>query len=101
MCDDDESFLVVRITSMHFQSSNYASKTIEARLISKPLDYYTTSSILRNVPQGNWHCPTCLCKFCGQVGTTVKRLLTCHQCEAKYHQGCILDKESTTISNKD
>ncbi|KAF6140754.1 hypothetical protein GIB67_035181, partial [Kingdonia uniflora] len=47
MCDDDESFLVVRITSMHFQSSNYASKTIEAGLISKPLDYYTTSSVLR------------------------------------------------------
>ncbi|KAF6170763.1 hypothetical protein GIB67_015715 [Kingdonia uniflora] len=121
MCDDDESFLVVRITSMHFQNRNYASKTIEARLISKPLDYYTTSSVLRNfselskdkfkpisyeyswqsVPQGNWHCPSCLCKFCGQVGTTVKRFLTCHQCKEKYHQGCILEKEATAISNKD
>ncbi|KAF6142256.1 hypothetical protein GIB67_012105 [Kingdonia uniflora] len=89
MCDDDESFLVVRITSMHFQSSNYASKTIEAGLISKPLDYYTTSSVLRNFSElsKDKFKPISYEYSWQSVLKTIKVV--------------ILDKEATAISNKD
>ncbi|KAG8100577.1 hypothetical protein GUJ93_ZPchr0013g37139 [Zizania palustris] len=44
-----------------------------------------------NMPSGDWHCRSCICRFCGstQEGTpSFAELLSCLQCSRKYHQVC-------------
>ncbi|XP_074567078.1 uncharacterized protein LOC141823720 [Curcuma longa] len=57
---------------------------------------------LEVLPHGVWHCTNCCCRYCGEisVGATQKTngidssLLSCNQCEAKYHQDCVAQFES-------
>ncbi|XP_040381714.1 uncharacterized protein LOC102700914 isoform X1 [Oryza brachyantha] len=42
------------------------------------------------MPSGDWHCRSCICRFCGssQETTSSAELLSCSQCSRKYHQVC-------------
>ncbi|KAG6517008.1 increased DNA methylation 1-like [Zingiber officinale] len=56
------------------------------------------------LPHGVWHCKHCRCRFCGEIcaDATQKNngidssLLSCNQCEAKYHQDCVVQPESVS-----
>ncbi|KAG8370298.1 hypothetical protein BUALT_Bualt14G0102400 [Buddleja alternifolia] len=45
---------------------------------------------------GDWHCPSCICKFCGDANgdvaegndTAADELMKCSFCEKKYHKSC-------------
>ncbi|KAG8370294.1 hypothetical protein BUALT_Bualt14G0102000 [Buddleja alternifolia] len=48
------------------------------------------------LPSGDWHCPNCICKFCGDASgdvaegndTAADELMKCSFCEKKYHKSC-------------
>ncbi|XP_015647216.1 uncharacterized protein [Oryza sativa Japonica Group] len=43
------------------------------------------------MPSGDWHCSSCICRFCGstqEITTSSAELLSCLQCSRKYHQVC-------------
>ncbi|XP_019456250.1 PREDICTED: uncharacterized protein LOC109357022 [Lupinus angustifolius] len=50
---------------------------------------------LKDIPDGDWFCPSCHCPICRKI-TTEKteegRFLTCSQCEYKYHLGCLRNR---------
>ncbi|GAV66597.1 PHD domain-containing protein/Agenet domain-containing protein [Cephalotus follicularis] len=54
---------------------------------------------LKDVPDGDWFCPSCCCHICGEskfkkhLGQSMEnRVLSCHQCEHKYHLGCLQNR---------
>ncbi|XP_040991893.1 uncharacterized protein LOC121238885 isoform X1 [Juglans microcarpa x Juglans regia] len=64
-----------------------------------PSAFHTGCLNLKDVPDGDWFCPSCCCGICGQrkfesncehlVDDTV---LTCNQCGRKYHVGCLRNR---------
>ncbi|XP_077240553.1 uncharacterized protein LOC143881387 isoform X2 [Tasmannia lanceolata] len=68
-----------------------------------PSTYHLRCLNIQMLPPGDWHCPNCSCKFCGVVdgsnsqgeGVTLIPILSCSQCEEKYHQQCM--RETTFI----
>ncbi|XP_044485277.1 increased DNA methylation 1-like [Mangifera indica] len=46
-----------------------------------------------NVPQGDWLCPRCVCKFCGAGSNT-----ECLECEMKYHEECLLETKDIDLN---
>ncbi|KAI3453866.1 hypothetical protein Pfo_010529 [Paulownia fortunei] len=53
---------------------------------------------LKEVPDGDWFCPSCCCQICGQSrfeknGQVIdSSVLTCGQCEHRYHVECLRNK---------
>ncbi|CAN4103076.1 unnamed protein product [Withania somnifera] len=54
---------------------------------------------MKEVPDGEWFCPSCCCEVCGQSRFdknkdhfTDSSLLICFQCERKYHGRCVRNK---------
>ncbi|KAK9124532.1 hypothetical protein Sjap_014134 [Stephania japonica] len=50
---------------------------------------------LNDLPEGDWFCPSCRCGECGRgefngeiVHLNDKSVISCYQCERKYHIGC-------------
>lgn len=64
-----------------------------------PSTFHLNCLGLEMLPPGDWHCKSCSCKFCDMhfySASPCKRistLFTCSQCEQKYHQECIADKD--------
>ncbi|CAK7347426.1 unnamed protein product [Dovyalis caffra] len=62
---------------------------------SCPSSFHENCLGLKNVPDGDWFCPSCSCGICGQrkTGDTQfpgdDEFLCCYQCEHKYHIGCL------------
>ncbi|XP_047326012.1 uncharacterized protein LOC124929654 [Impatiens glandulifera] len=61
-----------------------------------PSSYHIDCLGLKNVPEGDWFCPTCCCGSCGGSdfsedvnGVKNDIFLYCHQCQHKYHNGCV------------
>ncbi|GAB2209895.1 hypothetical protein Droror1_Dr00027122, partial [Drosera rotundifolia] len=52
-----------------------------------PSTYHPKCLLMEEVPQGEWQCPHCSCRFCNGVGVDGKPLLTCFQCQQRYHRG--------------
>ncbi|KAE8723810.1 hypothetical protein F3Y22_tig00011718pilonHSYRG00073 [Hibiscus syriacus] len=56
----------------------------------------SVTEVMQFLPDGDWHCPNCICKFCGN-GSNISEeddiadcvLLTCSLCEKRYHKSCI------------
>ncbi|KAG6489605.1 hypothetical protein ZIOFF_050880 [Zingiber officinale] len=73
-----------------------------------PSTFHLACLGIEKPPPGDWHCTNCCCRFCGQISTdpssasyeTVSLLLSCHQCEAKYHEDCIPETEYISATSK-
>ncbi|XP_004295769.1 PREDICTED: uncharacterized protein LOC101307102 [Fragaria vesca subsp. vesca] len=70
-----------------------------------PSSFHKSCLGLKYVPKGEWFCPSCRCGVCGQrkedkEPITHPDILTCGQCEHKYHTGC-LRKGGVDMSESD
>lgn len=58
-----------------------------------PSSFHKSCLGLKDVPEGEWFCPSCCCRICGQNKYSEHYLdnsaLTCGQCEQQYHMGCL------------
>ncbi|RYR27745.1 hypothetical protein Ahy_B01g051782 [Arachis hypogaea] len=52
---------------------------------------------LKNIPDGDWFCPSCRCAICDKRNIKEKEedFLVCIQCEHKYHFECLRSKYAT------
>ncbi|GMJ01887.1 hypothetical protein like AT4G14920 [Hibiscus trionum] len=63
---------------------------------SCPSTFHQSCLNIEFLPAGDWQCPYCICKFCGN-GSGIDQegditdcvLLTCNLCEKRYHKSCI------------
>ncbi|KAI3786750.1 hypothetical protein L1987_40681 [Smallanthus sonchifolius] len=55
-----------------------------------PSTFHQTCLDLPMLPQGDWFCPNCSCKYCEIACTdsTQASLLTCYLCQKKHHESC-------------
>ncbi|KAA0067312.1 putative PHD finger transcription factor [Cucumis melo var. makuwa] len=60
-----------------------------------PSSFHQSCLGLKDVPEGDWFCPSCCCGICGQkklsehANVVGDPFLTCYQCECKYHVQCL------------
>ncbi|CAJ1941953.1 unnamed protein product [Sphenostylis stenocarpa] len=57
-----------------------------------PSSFHQRCLGLEDIPDGEWHCPQCRCRICGQSkveGDDDGHALTCVQCQLKYHVKCL------------
>uniref|UniRef100_A0A5B7BUP7 PHD finger transcription factor n=1 Tax=Davidia involucrata TaxID=16924 RepID=A0A5B7BUP7_DAVIN len=61
-----------------------------------PSSFHTTCLGLKDVPDGDWFCPSCCCGICGESRFNkdteqfmYNSVLNCDQCEHQYHIGCL------------
>ncbi|XP_077247796.1 acyl-CoA N-acyltransferase with RING/FYVE/PHD-type zinc finger protein [Tasmannia lanceolata] len=72
-----------------------------------PSTFHQCCLNIQMLPSGDWHCPNCSCRFCGVVNgsnsqgddVTVTSLLSCGQCEEKYHQQCMWETNFIPIDS--
>ncbi|KAJ6850344.1 uncharacterized protein M6B38_264715 [Iris pallida] len=70
-----------------------------------PSTFHLECLDIETIPPGDWHCKNCACKFCGLIsdasldedGATISPLLSCSQCEQKFHQGCIPNRNTVSL----
>ncbi|CAL9088189.1 unnamed protein product [Musa textilis] len=73
-----------------------------------PSTFHLSCLGIEKLPPGDWHCTNCCCRYCGRISAdaipetdeTVSSLLSCHHCEAKYHQDCVPETESISATSK-
>ncbi|XP_058198823.1 uncharacterized protein LOC131314298 [Rhododendron vialii] len=61
-----------------------------------PSSFHTSCLGMKDVPDGDWFCPSCCCQICGRSrlnndmgNCTDVSVLSCDQCEHQYHVGCL------------
>ncbi|KAI3803973.1 hypothetical protein L1987_32139 [Smallanthus sonchifolius] len=63
-----------------------------------PSTFHQSCLGIQMLPQGDWHCPNCSCKYCEmaiEAGVkTESTLLVCSLCEKKYHESCSLEMDN-------
>ncbi|MBA0555887.1 hypothetical protein Golob_026037 [Gossypium lobatum] len=66
-----------------------------------PSAFHVNCVGLKEVPDGDWFCPSCCCGICC-IGTVSDddNFLACQQCECKFHIGCLKLKESNELAGK-
>ncbi|XP_028123488.1 uncharacterized protein LOC114320619 isoform X1 [Camellia sinensis] len=71
-----------------------------------PSSFHTSCLGLKDVPDGDWFCPSCCCGVCGRSGLnngskqfTDDSVLHCDQCERQYHVGCLRKKGVMNVDN--
>ncbi|XVE95031.1 hypothetical protein REPUB_Repub02eG0061000 [Reevesia pubescens] len=64
-----------------------------------PSAFHANCVGLKEVPDGDWFCPSCCCGICGIGYLSYDTFLTCQQCERKFHVGCLGLKESNDLKN--
>ncbi|KAL6497774.1 hypothetical protein OROHE_026924 [Orobanche hederae] len=62
---------------------------------SCPSTFHQICLEIQMLPSGDWHCPNCICKFCGDANgnaegsdSAADELTRCSFCEKKYHKSC-------------
>ncbi|KZV50814.1 hypothetical protein F511_09872 [Dorcoceras hygrometricum] len=55
--------------------------------------YHQACMGMKDVPEGSWYCPYCVCKVCANPANKDDDLLTCPQCEKKYHWECHVEMQ--------
>ncbi|KAJ6803657.1 uncharacterized protein M6B38_189280 [Iris pallida] len=70
-----------------------------------PSSFHLDCVGLKDVPKGDWFCPSCRCGICGlsefnsdSQQFTEKSVLYCDQCEREFHVGCIRQRERARLS---
>ncbi|XP_042037943.1 uncharacterized protein LOC121783830 isoform X1 [Salvia splendens] len=63
---------------------------------SCPSTFHQICLEMQMLPSGDWHCPNCICKFCGDSG--VDELTRCSFCEGKYHKSCSKEVLASSMS---
>ncbi|PIA30432.1 hypothetical protein AQUCO_05500006v1 [Aquilegia coerulea] len=61
-----------------------------------PSTFHQSCLSTKELPEGNWYCPSCTCQICGNVvrkkeDSCSSILLKCSQCDHKYHSTCIAE----------
>ncbi|XP_075075650.1 uncharacterized protein LOC107797638 isoform X1 [Nicotiana tabacum] len=71
-----------------------------------PSSFHPDCLGMKEVPDGDWFCPSCCCKVCGHSGFDTNRnhftennVLICCQCEHKYHARCVRSKGPGKLDN--
>ncbi|KAL8208870.1 hypothetical protein R6Q57_008282 [Mikania cordata] len=65
-----------------------------------PSTFHQTCLDLPMLPQGDWFCPNCSCKYCEITCTnSTQASLTCYLCQKKYHETCRLEIEVKRIES--
>ncbi|KAI4388264.1 hypothetical protein MLD38_000607 [Melastoma candidum] len=59
-----------------------------------PATYHQSCLLTKDLPEGNWYCPSCTCRICeelvdDQKPTSSSDAVKCLQCEHKYHRSCL------------
>ncbi|MED6133744.1 hypothetical protein PIB30_030961 [Stylosanthes scabra] len=63
-----------------------------------PSTFHLTCLSTQEIPDGNWYCANCTCRICGNLvmdkeASDVCDSLQCSQCEHKYHDKCLKERE--------
>ncbi|XVF63111.1 hypothetical protein PTKIN_Ptkin09bG0062600 [Pterospermum kingtungense] len=73
---------------------------------SCPSTFHQSCLNIEFLPVGDWHCPNCTCKFCGNGSDIAQEddladraILTCSLCEKKYHEPCIKSTDEVHIDS--
>ncbi|CAK7347425.1 unnamed protein product [Dovyalis caffra] len=73
-----------------------------------PSTFHQNCVGLEDIPEGQWFCPPCCCGICGENKFKHKVqepedacVLSCDQCELKYHIGCLRNKGVLKLERKD
>ncbi|PSS09497.1 Increased DNA methylation like [Actinidia chinensis var. chinensis] len=71
-----------------------------------PSSFHTSCLDLKDVPDGDWFCPSCCCGICGRSRLnkdtgqfTEASVLSCDQCEHQYHVGCLRKRGFVNVDN--
>ncbi|KAK3198699.1 hypothetical protein Dsin_022114 [Dipteronia sinensis] len=62
-----------------------------------PAAFHQACLLLQELPAGCWYCANCTCRMCGDLGngkgaSSSFVTLKCSQCEHKYHEACLQDR---------
>ncbi|KAI7725687.1 hypothetical protein M8C21_018464 [Ambrosia artemisiifolia] len=70
-----------------------------------PSTFHQSCLGIQMLPQGDWHCPKCSCKYCEmatEAGVKAEStLLVCRLCEKKYHESCNLEMDDNPVNLTD
>ncbi|XP_057454384.1 increased DNA methylation 1 isoform X2 [Lotus japonicus] len=71
-----------------------------------PSTFHLACLSTQEIPDGNWYCTNCTCRICGNLvndkeASDAFDSLQCSQCEHKYHQKCLRErnKQELTVSD--
>nr|XP_043611247.1 increased DNA methylation 1-like [Erigeron canadensis] len=69
-----------------------------------PSSFHTSCIGLQEVPDGEWFCPSCCCRICNEnrfsgcyEQNSDSNILSCKQCEKRYHLGCLKRREDLSL----
>ncbi|KAI3788765.1 hypothetical protein L2E82_01540 [Cichorium intybus] len=74
-----------------------------------PSTFHQSCLGIKMLPQGDWHCPNCSCKYCEMAYMNSTEggvrsespLFKCCLCEKKYHESCSLEMDEKTMGPTD
>ncbi|KAK1310196.1 hypothetical protein QJS10_CPA08g00144 [Acorus calamus] len=74
---------------------------------SCPSTFHQSCLGIKVLPSGDWHCPNCSCRFCGEADSSSNHgnsltnlpLRSCGQCQEKFHQKCISEANGVSRSS--
>ncbi|KAM7257329.1 hypothetical protein ACFE04_013070 [Oxalis oulophora] len=62
---------------------------------------------LKDIPDGDWFCPSCCCEGCGGIlfkedgtRTVEDKVVNCYQCGTKYHMKCLDHERRVELENR-
>ncbi|KAL4556448.1 hypothetical protein LXL04_039100 [Taraxacum kok-saghyz] len=61
-----------------------------------PSAFHQTCLDIQMLPEGDWLCPNCSCKYC-ETAAVEESLVTCRLCYKKYHESCRSEPNSSNL----